>query len=120
MHAIIVDTSSIIFAASVGVDPFEKLLENESAQLVVSQGIVSELRRISQKKTKEGRASRLALQMMEKRPIEVVSDKGNADRWILSYAKKGDEVCTNDIALKERLRIKGIKVITISKDGSVK
>lgn len=82
---------------------------------VVSSSIVRELERIAKNRGKMGAAARLGLKIMElqKSKIEVLETRQPADSWIMDYAEKNKSVvCTNDKQLKNKLKQKGIMVIT--------
>ncbi|VVB76927.1 Uncharacterised protein [uncultured archaeon] len=115
MRKAILDTSSIIFACSYMKDIFEIAEDQLEAKVVVSKGVIRELRGIASGRTKEGKASRIALEFMKRHDIEVVEDNGEVDEWILRAGRsEGTYVCTNDIKLKEALKRKGKRALSVS------
>lgn len=120
MRKIPLDTSSIVFALQNGVDIFFVFNEHLNAAPVISAGVIRELSNLSYKKTKQGKAARLALQLIQHHRIEIAKDSRSFDDWVMDHSAGFEQVCTNDLALKKGLRIKGIKVISVSKKGILK
>jgi len=95
-----------------------------SAEIVVFDSVIAELKNLARKKTSSGRYAALALQLLEIKKMNVVSKSGRVDDLILDFAKKFSEksgkekfskgdllVATNDGALREKLKGLGIKTI---------
>src|SRR5271157_2332129 len=105
MRRVILDTSSIVFAFSRKANIFESAEDQLHARIVVSAGVMRELRGIASGRTKAGRAARVALEMMKKYAVDVEDDDRRADEWILDAgADEGLYICTNDIKLKQKLK----------------
>ena len=118
MHRLILDTSSIIFAASRKVDVFRSVEEQLGAAPVVSSGVMRELNGIAMGRTKEGRSARVALEMMKCHGVEVVKDDGDVDKWVFRVGRAPSVyVCTNDINLKRALRKEGKRALSVSENG---
>jgi rRNA-processing protein FCF1 len=118
MHRLILDTSSIVFAASRKVDVLRSVEEQLGATAVISSGVLRELGGLSLGRTKEGRSARVALEMMKGHRVEVVKDDGEVDKWVLrAGSAPGVYVCTNDINLKRALRKKGKRPLSVSENG---
>lgn len=118
MHRLVLDTSSILFAMSRKVDIFGAVEEQLGAAVVISSGVLRELKGIASRRTKEGKAARLALKMLEGHKVEVVDNNGAVDRWVLGAGSaQGVYVCTNDINLKLALRRKGKRALSVSENG---
>jgi len=120
MLKIPLDTSSIVFALQNGIDIFLAFGEQLDAIPIISNGVIRELRNLSLRRTKQGNAARLAAQLIELHRVAIASDKRSFDEWVLAPSMGFEQVCTNDLALKKGLRIKGIKVISVSKKGILK
>jgi len=118
MPAILLDTSSIVFAFSNKVDLFAKVEERLDAKPLISAGVMRELQKLSKRKTKEGRAAKMALQVIENHRIVILSDNGPVDDFLVRAGTEGRiAVCTNDIGLKKRLKSKGAKPLSVSRSG---
>ncbi|MGC8547864.1 MAG: hypothetical protein ACP5MC_02605 [Candidatus Micrarchaeia archaeon] len=114
---ILVDTSAILFALRNTKNVFDALLEKfPHAEIVVSLGVVSELKKFAKGSTGISAYARFALKDIASRKLSVVNDSRLPDLWLLDSAA-GSVVCTNDTALKMKLKEKGIKVLSISKSG---
>ncbi len=118
MRRVILDTSSIVFAFSMKANIFEAAEDQLRARIVVSTGVMRELKGIASGRTKEGRSARVALGMMGRYVVEVEDDDRRADDWILDAGAAGDVyVCTNDMRLKRALREKGKRALSVSENG---
>jgi rRNA-processing protein FCF1 len=119
---IIVDTSSIIFGLSHRSDVFNAILAYEpSYKPVVSEGVVNELKGIGSGRGRYAKYARAGLELIRKHGIEVEDGQGYVDSWILrkAFTLKFD-VCTNDTALRRKLKEKGIKTFSLSIQGYIK
>ena len=77
------------------------------AKLVTLEAVVDELK-----------GKKLALELIKAEGVEVLPVKGYADKAIEEYAEKGGvAVATNDKALTEKLRAKGVAVVFPTKQG---
>jgi rRNA-processing protein FCF1 len=118
MHRVILDTSSIVFAFSRKADIFESAEDRLHARIVVSRGVMRELNSIALRRTKAGRAAKVALEMLKKYTVDVEDDDRQADKWILDAGMDSDiYVCTNDIRLKQELRKRGKLALSVSENG---
>jgi rRNA-processing protein FCF1 len=118
MKSILVDTSSIVFALSNNKDIFAVIEEKLEAKVVISQGIVRELQRLGSKRNKEGRAAKLAMEIMRLHDIEVLPDIEKVDDFIVKTGAAGKmAVCTNDLGLKKRLLGVGVRALSVSQKG---
>lgn len=86
-------------------------------KVVVSQGVIKELKSIQKRsKGKEGTAAKIALELIEKREVEVINDESEVDDFILKIAQKSNKnlvVCTNDKELRRKLRKLGVKLMVM-------
>ncbi len=107
MKLVLIDTNVLLAVAQFRVDVFaevEKCLDFP-ARIAVLQGTVAELRKIAQ--TQQGkfrRAAALALVLLKKRKVPVVSSSQNVDQELLKHSREGVLVLTQDRALKRQLQ----------------
>ena len=120
MDAIIVDTSSILFGLSKRIDVFEKIEEQLDLSPIVSEGVVRELRMISEGKKAQGMQAKAAMLMIENHDVEVRKGDEYVDKWIIRNAKEFGSVCTNDSALKRKLKAMGVQTYSLSMDGRLR
>lgn len=119
MQELILDTSSIVFAAGNGTDVFAAIEEQmPGSAILLSKGVVRELNRISASKSRSGKAAALALQMLRQHKIHVLDDNSYVDSWIVREGSaRKCAVCTNDKELKKKLRGAGVRVVSVSAKG---
>lgn len=118
MQKIILDTSSIVFAFSNRLDIFALVGERLDCKAVVSTGIISELKKLSLRRNKEGQSAKLALQIIKKHSVEVLKNDQKVDEFLVTAGTEmGMTVCTNDLGLKRRLRSKSIRALSLSGSG---
>jgi rRNA-processing protein FCF1 len=113
---ILLDTNFLLVPYQFGMDVFKgvrDVVEGEYS-FVVPTGVVGELEKLSKGRGKEGAAARFGLKLLSLREHESVESSGDVDGWILEYAKKeGAIVATNDRALREKLKRKRVKVLSL-------
>lgn len=122
MDYVIIDTSSILFGFSNKIDVFESVLDAfHGKKIMISSGVLRELRSLSTNRGKKGANARAALAAIKVKNVKVEDILGNVDRWILSSAPSfAAAVITNDTQLAKSLKAKGVKVLKISRDGSLR
>lgn len=110
---VILDTNFLMLAYQFKIDIFRELEEIlPKHELVISNKILHELKKISKSNKKSKPAARFALKLLESKEIRIIESKKQADEWIFDYARENRSiVCTNDLDLKEKLKRDGIKVI---------
>ena len=113
---IILDTNFLLIPERFKVNIFEELdiVVEEKYELIVPEGVVNELKRLAERKGKDGRAARVALVLMEKKKIKILKTKEDSvDKAIKELAKrfKNCAVATLDSKLKKDLLMEGKKVI---------
>ncbi len=106
-NELVIDTNFFIEATK------RRILDNArecvpGAKLVTLEAVVNELREQNQ---------RVALELIKAENIEVKPITGYADKSILEYAKEGVAVATNDKALTQKLRARGIAVVYPKQKG---
>jgi rRNA-processing protein FCF1 len=108
---VLLDTNFLMVPHQFGVDIFEFL---KDYTLVVLSPCVKELETLSKKKSEDGIAAKIALQLIEKKKVEIVKAEENADNAIVEYAKKHNiAVATNDKELMKALKTSGIRIIRL-------
>lgn len=122
MPYIIVDTSSIIFALSNNIDIFTKIRGMTSLRIMVSKGVINELKRLASGRSRYAKHARVAISLLNSNPhIRVEQDSSYVDSWIQQTARQlSCSVCTNDIRLKRALKESKISVYSISRDGHLR
>jgi len=107
---ILLDTNFLIDLVRYKVD-IDFVNDIASGRLAVVEPVLEELKKISGSQLKERGFAEVALILLKKKNVEVLkSKKTNADEAIFSIATK-NVVATNDIQLRKRLRILGVKTI---------
>ncbi len=120
MQYIILDTSSILFAAANRKDAFRAVAERFSdSRILISKGVKRELAGISSNKGRKGAAARLSLEMLGYKKVNVDNVSGNVDSWIVTKASSRGvrAVVTNDDQLARKLRGRGVMVFKVSREG---
>lgn len=115
---VVLDTNFLLVPFRFRIDILRELdyLIDYSHRYVVCSRTMDELRRLWGRVGKDGMAARLAQKLVEanRAAIDIVEGGGHVDDWIVSYARENSAiVCTNDSALRRRLRALDIKVITL-------
>ena len=106
MQKIVVDTNFILSAMK-----FRIKMPNN---VIVPSSVVSELDRISKRKSAAGMRAKIALEIIKKDRLSIARTRGHADKALLTYAAANDcAVATNDKKLIKALKANGIKVIRI-------
>ncbi|MGC8628916.1 MAG: hypothetical protein ACP5T4_01765 [Candidatus Micrarchaeia archaeon] len=119
---IFIDTSSILFSFGNKKDLFDNLLENfPGSRLIISQGVMGELEKLAATRKRISSYAKIAIkEISNNKSIIVEKNKQVPDLWLLGKAKKSTYICTNDIALKQKLKRKGARVVSVSKDGKLR
>ncbi len=120
MDRILIDTSSILFSMQYNRDIFRIAKEAfPNHMLVVSTGVIEELKRISSRTTQKAKPARASIEMIRIKNIRVDNKRGSADAWMLENARRpgGDVFITNDTALFRELKSLRKRVLKISRNG---
>lgn len=119
---VVLDTNFLLVPYQFGLDIFieiERILEVPH-EFIVPSGVVAELEGLGKGKGKEGAAARFALKLLGAHKCTSVESAGNVDGWILEYApSEGALVATNDRSLRNRLKKRGVKVISLRSRASI-
>jgi rRNA-processing protein FCF1 len=119
MQRLFLDTNILLVPGLFKVDIFSLAKQSlpETVELCVLEATLDELAKIAQNSAlakKERDAAKLAVLLVKQQHLKMVKGFGKSvDDLLLEKAKKGDYVATQDKALKEQLREKGIRVVTL-------
>lgn len=123
MNKIILDTNILLLPGQHKLDVFsecERLCE-EKIEFLVLQQAVEELKALVGKRSRDGVAARIALQLLLKHGArEIKAKEKKVDEAMLALAKENKKIifATNDVGLRRRLRSLGARTICL-KHGSV-
>jgi rRNA-processing protein FCF1 len=120
MDNIIVDTSSIIFGFSKGIDVFNSVEEQLGYKPVISKGILREIGLLAKRYSKYRKYAKSAEAAIKMHNPTTDPNSGFVDNWIISAAAKYGNVCTNDYKLKIRLKSMKINTYSISIGGKLR
>ena len=110
---IILDTNFLIDVVRFKIDLDQLYPLVGRYELFTVSPVFDELSKISGKTSREGKCARIALQLIERRRVEILKVNGKADEAILELADRMTMVATNDIELKKSLKERGAKTIYI-------
>lgn len=115
---VIIDTNILLVPFQFKVDIIADLqyLIDKPHKYVISSRTLNELKKIGEKIGKDGMAARVALKTVESNKLnfEIIENTMPVDSWILKYAIETNAyVCTNDSALRMKLKSKRIRVISL-------
>jgi len=103
----------------------ERLFEGDTYQLLVLEECLGELKKISAGVGEDARAAKSAQtyvnKLLESGSVQKVKgEKGDVDESIIDYAvRNGTTVATRDFKLRQVLRAKGVRVVTVHNDRLV-
>lgn len=107
----LLDTNFMMVPHQFGVDIYEFLKYYEIATLF---SCIEELKKISKRGSEDGKAAKIALQLVKRNSVEIIKAGGRTDKAILDYAAaERCAVATNDKNLIKALKNKGIKIIRL-------
>ena len=118
MKKILLDTNFLLIPGKYKVDIFEELkrLLNDSYELYVLDKTLEELENLKEKlKGQDKEALNIAIQFLKEKDLKIISVQAGiyVDDLILDLADQEYIICTQDKELKERLKQKNIKIITM-------
>ncbi|MDE1857228.1 MAG: hypothetical protein KGH98_04085 [Candidatus Micrarchaeota archaeon] len=122
---VIVDTSSMLFGFSNGKDVFGLAMSRfGGSRIVISSGVLRELRGIARNEGRRGAAAKAALKAVSLHRPMVSRASGSVDAWIEAEANdyKDAVVITNDTELLKRLKRRRASVLLfkLSRSGLLK
>lgn len=114
---VVLDSNFLMIPGQFGVDVFaemERILDVKYT-LVTPESVVAELRQLSKRRSKNARAARLALQLVERKDVRVLPHhEKRADVAICEMAlEEGTVVATQDRVLQNKLRKQGVPLLTL-------
>ncbi|QQG39805.1 MAG: nucleotide-binding protein [Candidatus Aenigmatarchaeota archaeon] len=114
---VVLDANFLMIPGQFGIDVFGEIrrILGGSYTLAVPEAVVIELVSISRGKSKDAKAAKLALQLVEKKNVHIVPHhEKKADSAIEEMASEGDTVvATQDKPLQSALRKRGTPLITM-------
>lgn len=117
MKKILLDTNFLMVPAQFGVDIFAEIRRIcfFSYQLIVLDATVKELQKLALSKGRKGAHAKIALSLVKAKSVHVhpTSKAIHTDDLILESAGRDWIVATQDIKLKQRLRERGVSIITL-------
>ncbi len=112
-NKVVLDTNALLSIEELKIDIFEELRGLGYTDFIVPGAVLEEIEKLSEKGGKASKASRVALQFIEKLRV-VDSPSGSADDSVIYIAEReGASVFTNDRELRRRAKSSGIPVIYI-------
>ncbi|MEE8168291.1 MAG: PIN domain-containing protein [Candidatus Hydrothermarchaeales archaeon] len=105
-YRLVFDSNFLLLPFQFGVDIFSELKEllDVNYKIYVTRGVLRELTRLSQRKGVEGRRAKAALESAMKLELIESNEDVDVDEGLAALAAEGAVICTNDKALKERIR----------------
>lgn len=123
---VIIDTNFFQLVPVFRKDIFEDIREiTGDCEYIISLGIIKELENLAEKDMRARIPLKLLQRKIKERKVTVESEKGDVDAWIINYALRlknnGEEVyvCTNDAALRKRLKTIGVRNIALKGYGKI-
>jgi rRNA-processing protein FCF1 len=108
---IILDTNFLMIPHQFGVDIYDFLKDYQIHTLSLC---IDELKKLAKKKSDNGVAARVALELVKKNKVNIIRSKGKADKAVIDYAvMHGFFVGTNDKEMIEALKKQHIKIIRL-------
>ncbi|MDD5416442.1 MAG: PIN domain-containing protein [Candidatus Aenigmarchaeota archaeon] len=98
---VILDTNFLMAVVQFKIDVFFHLSGNE---LYVIEPVVSELESLSQGKSKDATAARIALQLIKTKKLKILKSESKADAALVEYSKKGYSIATQDKILRDKIK----------------
>ncbi|MFH0818245.1 MAG: hypothetical protein V1909_06470 [Candidatus Micrarchaeota archaeon] len=116
MQILVVDANFLMSAYRFKVDAINGLNELLPAgyQLLAPSSVMQELEGLSRNKSPSGKGATYALEILKREGVKVIKTEKSADDWIVDYcSSNGAIACTNDSALRKRLRENKVKSIVL-------
>lgn len=107
----LLDANFLMIPGALKIDVLRELQKFGKPELYTLDLVARELESLSQGQGRDARAARFALELVKSRNIRILkSQETAADKELLRIAK-GFVVCTQDSALRKRLRARKIHVV---------
>ena len=112
MKKVLLDSNFLISCLKFKVD-LEKIEEllNEKVKFLIPKPALNEVKSLAGSKKRDSKFAKVALHFINSKKIEVLEVEGSADDAILKLAEKDLIVATNDLSLRKKLKVGGIKTI---------
>ena len=114
---IVLDTNFLLIPAQFGVDIFAEVerICDFPFKVYIIETTLKELENIMEKSAGKARqAAKLALELVKAKDINIISsDVGYVDRAILNIVDENTIVATQDSELRDKLKKKGVRLITL-------
>ena len=108
---IILDTNFLVAVDKFKIDIFSELRGND---LFTLDTVINELKKISHGKGKDSVSAKVALELIKNKGLKILKSKEKeTDLSLLSYAKKGYIIATQDKILRDKLKKNRRKIIFI-------
>ncbi len=109
----------------IGVDVFGDIEEIicKEYRLVAPEPVKLEVQKLSRKRGKEGRAAKIALELMEREGVEIIrTERMEGDASIVELARRVERpvIATNDKKLREGFRSRSVPTLFIRTEDHVK
>ncbi len=111
----LIDTNFLLIPGKFGVDVFREMERFGKPELFTISLVKDELMALASGRGQDASHARLGLGLIEKKGIRVLESAGNnADSELERLSsEQGFAVCTQDRELQERLRKKGVSVVSL-------
>jgi uncharacterized protein len=120
---VIIDTNFLLVPVQFKIDIFEAipLLLHEPVELCIMEGTLDELIKIAKEgPVKDRIAAKVAMQLVKQKHLKgLASSFKNVDTAILELATEKDYVATQDRELKQKLKAKNVRIITLKSKGHI-
>ena len=113
MKRVIFDTNFLVDLArfKVDIDGIEDILA-EPYEFFTIKNVVGELQKLATRKSRHAMYAKVALKLLDQKQIQVLKvEEKKADNALVKLADKNTVIATNDIALRKKLKILGVKTI---------
>ncbi len=115
---VVLDTNMLLVPLQFGVDVFDEIQRLvPGAEMAVVRGTLDELERIASRGGRDARYARLARRMVDLKGLTVLEVGGPVDPALVSLAKEGAIIATNDRILKKKVWVAGGRVIALRDKG---
>ena len=114
MKRIILDTNFLTIPVQFNLDIFEEIdrIMEEEYELFTTDGIIQELKKLTESKGKDAVAARIGLELIKRKHIKIIETKRNdTDKAMVELADKNTIIATNDKLLRKKLKNKNLKSI---------
>ena len=113
MKKIVLDTNFLIDCIRFKIDVNEiSRLIDEEYKIFIPSSVIKELKKISERKSKDGDLAKIAIRLIEQKGFETIETKErDTDESIVRCVEKNDVVGTDDIKLRKTLKTLGNKII---------